>query len=76
MKILLFGEFSGLFNSIRDGLVALGHEVIMASDGNGFKNYPRDLDWYVNPKLGRLRHIIELKKVYDFKDKLKGYDVV
>lgn len=76
MKILLFGEFSGLFNSIRDGLVALGHEVIMASDGNAFKNYPRDLDWYVNPKLGRLRHIIELKKVYDFKDKLKGYDVV
>lgn len=76
MKILLFGEFSGLFTCLREGLVALGHEVVTASDGNGYKNYPRDLDWYVNPKLGRLRHFIELKKVYDFREKLKGYDIV
>ena len=78
MKILLFGEFSGLFNMIHDGLEAEGHEVVMASDGNGYKNYPRDLDWYVNPKskLGRFRHFIELKKVYDFRDQLRGFDVV
>ena len=78
MKILLFGEFSGLFNSIRDGLVSIGHEVVMASDGNGFKNYPRDIDWAVNPrsKLGRFRHVFELKKIYQQRDNLKGYDVV
>jgi len=78
MRILLFGEFSGLFTCLKEGLETLGHEVVTASDGNGYKDYPRDLDWCVDPKLklGRLRHFIELKKVYDFRDKLKGYDVV
>ena len=42
MRILLFGEFSGLFNCLKEGLVALGHEVYLVSDGNGFKNYPSD----------------------------------
>lgn len=76
MKILLFGEYSGLFNCLRDGLVECGHDVTMASDGNGYKNYPRDIDWYAPPKLGRLKHVIELKKVFEQRKKLKGYDVV
>lgn len=76
MKILLFGEFSGLFNSIRDGLVALGHEVVMASDGNGHKNYPRDLDWYADPKYGKFKHAIELSKIFKFRKQLTGFDAV
>lgn len=29
MKILLFGEFSGLFTCLKEGLVALGHDVFL-----------------------------------------------
>ena len=76
MKILLFGEFSGLFNCLRDGLVANGHQVVMASDGNGYKNFPRDVDWFANPKLGRLKHVVELWKLYKQRRMLEGYDVV
>lgn len=43
MRILLIGEFSRLHNSLKEGLVALGHEVILVANGDGFKNYPADL---------------------------------
>lgn len=43
MRILLIGEFSRLHNSLKEGLVALGHEVIIVANGDGFKNYPVDL---------------------------------
>ena len=43
MRILLIGEFSRLHNSLKEGLVALGHEVVIVANGDGFKNYPVDL---------------------------------
>ncbi len=43
MKILLIGEFSRLHNSLKEGLVALGHEVILIGNGDGFKNYAVDV---------------------------------
>ena len=43
MRILLLGEYSGLHWSLAAGLRALGHEVCVASDGCGWKNYPRDI---------------------------------
>ncbi|MBL7885639.1 MAG: glycosyltransferase family 1 protein [Flavobacterium sp.] len=43
MRILLLGEFSRLHNSLKEGLVALGHEVIIVGNGDGFKNFPVDL---------------------------------
>ena len=43
MKILLIGEFSRLHNSLKEGLIALGHEVILIGNGDGFKNYAVDL---------------------------------
>lgn len=45
MRILLVGEYSRLHNSLKEGLVALGHEVVLVSSGDGFKNYPNDLDF-------------------------------
>ncbi len=42
MKILLIGEYSRLHNSLKEGLTALGHEVILVSDTDQFKNYPSD----------------------------------
>jgi len=43
VKILLIGEFSRLHNSLKEGLVALGHEVVLIGNGDGFKNYAVDL---------------------------------
>ncbi|VXB63602.1 Glycosyl transferases group 1 [Flavobacterium sp. 9R] len=42
MKILLIGEYSRLHNSLKEGLVALGHEVILVASGDAFKNFPSD----------------------------------
>ncbi len=42
MRILLVGEFSRLHNSLKEGLLALGHEVLIVGNGDGFKNYPVD----------------------------------
>jgi len=42
MKILLIGEYSRLHNSLKEGLVALGHEVTIVSSGDGFKQYSSD----------------------------------
>ena len=44
MKILLIGEYSRAHLTLAEGLRSLGHEVLTASDGDGFKNYPRDID--------------------------------
>lgn len=43
MKILLVGEFSRLHNSLKEGLLALGHEVVLVNNGDGFKNFPADI---------------------------------
>jgi glycosyltransferase involved in cell wall biosynthesis len=39
MKILLVGEYSRLHNSLKEGLETLGHEAVIVSDGDSFKNY-------------------------------------
>ena len=44
MRILLLGEFSGLHWTLAEGLRTLGHEVCVASDGSGWKDYPRDIN--------------------------------
>lgn len=78
MKILLFGEYSGLFNCLKHGLQALGHEVFLASEGNGYKNYPSDFRWDSNlqPKLGKAKTFYYAANIWLHKDLLKGYDVV
>ena len=42
MKILLLGEYSRLHNSLKEGLVSLGHEVITVATGDNFKKYDVD----------------------------------
>lgn len=46
MKILLLGEYSGLHLTLAEALKNLGHDVVLASDGDGFKNYSRDINLY------------------------------
>lgn len=43
MKILLIGEYSRLHNSLKEGLVALGHDVVIIGSGDAFKKYPVDV---------------------------------
>lgn len=46
MKILLIGEYSRLHNSLKEGLVALGHEVILLSSGDYFKKFDTDYSFH------------------------------
>ena len=43
MQILLVGEYSRLHNSLKEGLLAMGHEVTLVSTGDEFKNFPSDI---------------------------------
>lgn len=45
MKILLVGEYSRLHNSLKEGLISLGHEVILVSSGDHFKKYDSDYSY-------------------------------
>ncbi|MEE1898991.1 glycosyltransferase [Flavobacterium rakeshii] len=49
MKILLLGEYSRLHNSLKEGLTALGHEVIIVGTGDSFKKF--NTDYSIYPKL-------------------------
>lgn len=75
MKILLLGEYSGLFNSLKEGLVELGHNVTLISDGDGFKNYPSDYSWRVS-NFGSLNPYFSLLKGLSLFPKFTGFDIV
>ncbi|MBO7416724.1 MAG: glycosyltransferase family 1 protein [Bacteroidaceae bacterium] len=72
MKILLLGEYSNVHSTLALGLRALGEQVCVASDGDGWKNYPRDIDLSREGK-GRGRFIMSLLKALP---SMRGYDVV
>ena len=44
MRVLLLGEYSNVHWTLAEGLRSLGHDVVVASDGDGWKDYPRDVD--------------------------------
>lgn len=78
MRILLFGEFSGLFNCLKEGLEAIGHEVYLVSDGNGYKDYPSDFRYDIKlPKwLKKISTPLNFINLWLHRHLLKGYDVV
>lgn len=75
MKILLIGEYSNVHHTLAMGLRALGHEVTVASDGDTWKNYPRDVDLrrYSYAPWGTVRYLLRVCKLFRT---FKGYDVV
>jgi glycosyltransferase involved in cell wall biosynthesis len=91
MRILLIGEYSRLHNSLKEGLIELGHEVVIVGNGDGFKKYPVDifLDHSFHKSfLKKLKVAIHkftsidlgslevyLKVLFNLK-KMKGFDVV
>jgi len=43
MRILLLGEYSGVHTNLGKALRELGHEVMLVSDGDGYRDFPTDL---------------------------------
>lgn len=70
MKILLFGEYSSFHKNLKDGLVELGHNVIIAADSCGWMNIKPDIDFTSSKPglLGKLdSHILKpLKNLHHF----------
>lgn len=75
MKVLLLGEYSSLHNNLKNGLVALGHDVTIAAHADGFKEIPRDLDLdsRLPSVLGAMHRRI---KPYQMLSKFRDFDVV
>ncbi|MCI6618250.1 MAG: glycosyltransferase family 1 protein [Prevotella sp.] len=74
MKILLLGEYSNVHWTLAQGLRALGHQVTVLSNGDFWKDYPRDIDLVRVPtKWGGIKYMARLLKVLL---RLRGYDVV
>lgn len=74
MKILLLGEYSNVHWTLAEGLRQLGHEVTVVSNGDFWKDYPRDID--VSRPQGRLAGLRLLTRIYMLLPRLKGYDIV
>lgn len=92
MRIALIGEFSRLHNSLKEGLVQLGHEVVLINNGDGFKKYPADYShkaFWCETKLGNIPRQIIYRLInfdiatiergirfYFLLPKIKSFDVV
>ncbi|GEA61973.1 glycosyltransferase [Vibrio comitans] len=75
MRILLIGEFSSLHYNLKKGLEEIGHSVTLASNGDGFKNIPRDID--LNGTGGKIRrNLIKLFRTTKTILSASKYDVV
>ena len=68
------GEYSNVHATLADGLRKLGHQVTVVSNGDFWKNYPRDFNMARRP--GKLGGILLLLKLYTIVHKLRGYDIV
>ena len=74
MRILLIGEYSNVHATLAKGLRALGHEVVVASNGDFWKDYPRDIDLARKP--GKWGGLSLMVKLITQLPKWTGYDVV
>ena len=74
MRILLLGEYSNVHATLAKGLKALGHDVTVLSNGDFWKDYPRDINLSRRP--GRLGGMAYMAHLAALLPKLRGYDVV
>ncbi len=74
MRILLLGEYSNVHATLASGLRQLGHHVVVASNGDFWKDYPRDIDLARRP--GKLGGLSLMAKVYSYLPQWRGFDVV
>ena len=75
MRILLLGEYSNVHWTLAEGLRALGHDVTVASDGDYWKDYRRDIDLR-RKSLGKIDTAAFLLRLACTFPRFRGYDVV
>ncbi len=91
MKILLLGEYNASHFNLKQGLLALGHEVLLVGHGDGFKKRPADILFKQKFQVGfwyYIRRVVHVLSGFDLnsvniarqfrrnQDKFRGYDVV
>ncbi|ARN78514.1 hypothetical protein BST97_11240 [Nonlabens spongiae] len=76
LKILLLGEYSNYFNNLAFGLRKLGHNVVLANNGDLYKNYDRQIDisgfsdnLYINTFTRIINENLKVRQ-------MKGFDIV
>lgn len=74
MRILLLGDYSNVHSTLAEGLKALGHECVVASDGDKWKDYPRDID--LKRDFGIVGNASFLWRLAKAMATFRGYDVV
>lgn len=74
MRILLLGEYSNLHATLAEGLRELGNEVVVASNGDFWKDFPRDID--IARKPGKIGGVKLMAKLLSVMPKMKNFDVV
>lgn len=75
MRILLVGEYSNVHHTLALGLRRLGHDVTVASDGDDWKDYPRDVD-LCRRSTGLFYSIYYYIKLWFIFRSFRDYDVV
>lgn len=82
MKILLLGDYSAVHKNLKEGLLELGYDVILASDGDGKKNIPgKDFPLTIEMSGNKLVNNRYTQKYYReiqplLNRKFYGYDIV
>lgn len=74
MRILLLGEYSNVHYTLAQGLRRLGHEVVLASNGDFWKDYPRDID--LQRSFGVKGNASFLWRLIKALPRMRGFDVV
>lgn len=77
LDILLLGDFSSFHKYLKTGLEALGHNVLLAANGDGFKKIKSDIALYkFNSRYPFVRHGQMLYTSLNTAKKFKNFDVV
>ena len=74
MRTLLIGEYSNVHATLAEGLRKLGHDVTVISNGDFWKDYPRDID--VSRRPGKWGGLMLMARLYRLLPRMRGYDVV
>jgi len=75
VKILLLGEFSALHKNLKEGLIELGHDVTIASAGDGWKSIEGDIN-LGSSKRGLFGKVEKFNNLIKAIPLFKHYDVV
>ncbi|OLY93385.1 hypothetical protein SAMN05444008_107202 [Cnuella takakiae] len=76
MRVLLVGDFSAVHSNLAKALRMLGHDVVVASTGDNFKNFQREYD--LKPKVQN-KILAGLERIVleeHFVRSAKGFDVI